>query len=37
MRRIWLLGFLLAVAVGAGFLFLTERPLTVTIVQPEQM
>lgn len=35
MRRIWLLGFLLAVAVGAGFLFLTERPLTVTIVQPE--
>lgn len=36
MRRVWLLGILLAAAVGGGFLFLTERPLTVTVVQPER-
>ncbi|MBU3032161.1 efflux RND transporter periplasmic adaptor subunit [Paracoccus marinaquae] len=35
MRRIWLSGLLLAAAVAAGFLFFTERPLTVAIVQPE--
>ncbi|WP_353429611.1 efflux RND transporter periplasmic adaptor subunit [Paracoccus denitrificans] len=35
MRRIWLLGVVLAAAVGVGFLFFTERPLTVTVVQPE--
>lgn len=36
MRRIWLSGILLALAVGAGFLFFTERPLAVTVVQPER-
>ena len=36
MRRIWLSGVLLAAAVGAGFLFFTERPLAVTVVQPER-
>lgn len=36
MRRVWLLGALFAAAVGAGFLFFTERPLTVTMVQPER-
>ena len=35
MRRIWLSGLLLAAAVGTGFLFFTERPLTVTVVQTE--
>ena len=35
MRRIWLSGLLLTAAVAAGFLFFTERPLTVAIVQPE--
>ncbi|MBW7935541.1 MAG: efflux RND transporter periplasmic adaptor subunit, partial [Gemmatimonadaceae bacterium] len=34
MRRISLLGVVLAAAVGVGFLFFTERPLTVTVVQP---
>lgn len=36
MRRIWLLGVLFAVAAGVGFLFFTERPLTVTVVRPER-
>ena len=36
MRRIWLSGILLASVAAAGFLFLTERPLTVTGVQPER-
>ncbi|WP_028710625.1 efflux RND transporter periplasmic adaptor subunit [Paracoccus pantotrophus] len=35
MRRTWLSGLLLTAAVAAGFLFFTERPLTVAIVQPE--
>lgn len=35
MRRIWLSGLLLAAAVAAGFLFFTERPLTVVVVRPE--
>ncbi|WP_413872218.1 efflux RND transporter periplasmic adaptor subunit [Albidovulum sp.] len=35
MRRIWLSGILLAAAVTVGFLFFTERPLTVAVVQPE--
>jgi len=35
MLRIWLSGILLAAAVAAGFLFFTERPLTVAVVQPE--
>jgi HlyD family secretion protein len=37
MRRRWLFGAAAAVLVlGAGVLFLTERPLTVSVVQPEQ-
>ena len=36
MRRVWLSGIVLALAVGAGFLFFTERPLAVTVVQPER-
>lgn len=35
MRRVWLFGFLAALAIAAGFLFLTERPLTVMVAQPE--
>lgn len=37
MRRRWIYGAVAAVLVlGAGVLFLTERPLTVSVVQPEQ-
>lgn len=37
MRRRWMFGAVAAVLVlGAGVLFLTERPLTVSVVQPEQ-
>lgn len=37
MRRRWMFGAAAAVLVlGAGVLFLTERPLTVSVVQPEQ-
>lgn len=36
MRRVWLLGVLFAMAVGAGSLFFTKGPLAVTIVQPER-
>ncbi|RFC64710.1 MULTISPECIES: efflux RND transporter periplasmic adaptor subunit [Mesorhizobium] len=37
MRRRWLYGVVAAVLVlGAGVLFLTERPLTVSVVQPER-
>jgi HlyD family secretion protein len=35
MRRIWIYGVVAALAVGAGALFLTERPLTVAVVLPE--
>lgn len=35
MRRIWLLATLLAVSAIGSFLFLTERPLSVTVVPPE--
>ena len=35
MRRIWLYGALAALAIGAGALFLTERPLRVAVVKPE--
>lgn len=36
MRRFWLYGAATALALGAGVLFLTERPLTVSVVQPER-
>lgn len=36
MRRVWLSGIVLAAAVGAGFLFFTERPLKVAVVRPER-
>lgn len=36
MRRVWLLAILVAAVAGAGFLFFTERPLSVTTVQPER-
>ncbi|MFA7433839.1 MAG: efflux RND transporter periplasmic adaptor subunit [Gemmobacter sp.] len=36
MRRRWLYGAAAALAVGAGALFLTERPLVVEVVQPER-
>ena len=37
MRRRWIYGAVAAVlALGSGALFLTERPLTVSVVQPEQ-
>ena len=37
MRRRWMFGAVAAVLVlGAGVLFLTERPLSVSVVQPEQ-
>lgn len=36
MRRVWLWGVVVAAVAGAAFLFFTERPLTVTAVQPER-
>ena len=36
MRRRWMLGAAAGLVLGAGVLFLTERPLTVSVVQPEQ-
>lgn len=36
MRRLWLYGAVAALALGAAALFLTERPLTVSVVQPER-
>ncbi len=36
MRRLWLYGAVAALAVGAAALFVTERPLAVTVVQPER-
>lgn len=35
MRKAWIYGALAIAALGAGALFLTERPLAVTVVQPE--
>jgi HlyD family secretion protein len=35
MRKIWVYAGAAALMVGAGALFLSERPLTVTVVQPE--
>jgi HlyD family secretion protein len=36
MRRLWLYGAVAALALGLAALFLTERPLTVSVVQPER-
>ncbi len=35
MRRLWLYGAAAVLALGAGALFLTERPLPVSVVEPE--
>jgi HlyD family secretion protein len=35
MRKAWVYAVVAVVGLGAGALFLTERPLTVTVVQPE--
>lgn len=35
MQKAWLIGVAAVLAIGAGVLFMTERPLTVTVVQPE--
>jgi HlyD family secretion protein len=35
MWKIWVYAVVAVVGLGAGILFLTERPLTVTVVQPE--
>ena len=35
MQKAWLIGAAAVLAIGAGVLFMTERPLTVTVVQPE--
>jgi HlyD family secretion protein len=34
-QKAWLIGAAAVLAIGAGVLFMTERPLTVTVVQPE--
>lgn len=36
MGRRWMFGAAAVLVLGAGVLFLTERPLTVSVVQPEQ-
>lgn len=35
MRKAWVIGAAVVLGIGAGVLFLTERPLSVTIVRPE--
>jgi HlyD family secretion protein len=35
MRKLWIMGAATAIAIGAGVLFLTERPLEVQVVQAE--
>lgn len=35
MRKIWVYAVVAVVGIGAGALFVTERPLTVAVVQPE--
>lgn len=35
MQKAWFIGAAAVLAIGAGVLFMTERPLTVTVVQPE--
>lgn len=35
MQKAWMIGAAAVLAIGAGVLFMTERPLTVTVVQPE--
>jgi HlyD family secretion protein len=34
-QKAWLIGAAAVLVIGAGVLFMTERPLTVTVVQPE--
>jgi HlyD family secretion protein len=35
MQKAWVIGAVAVLAIGAGALFMTERPLTVTVVRPE--
>lgn len=35
MKKTWMIGAAAVLAIGAGVLFMTERPLTVTVLQPE--
>ncbi len=35
MRTIWIIAVLATLSIGAGAMYLTERPLTVAVVQPE--
>lgn len=35
MQKAWYIGAVAVLAIGAGVLFMTERPLTVTVVEPE--
>lgn len=35
MRTIWIIAVVAALSIGAGAMYLTERPLTVAVVQPE--
>ena len=35
MQKAWFIGAVAVLAIGAGVLFMTERPLTVTVVEPE--
>ena len=35
MQKAWFIGAAAVLAIGAGVLFMTERPLTVTVVEPE--
>ena len=35
MRRLWIIGAVVAVAIGAAALFMLQRPLNVPVVKPE--
>lgn len=35
MRTIWIIAVVATLSIGAGAMYLTERPLTVAVVQPE--
>jgi HlyD family secretion protein len=35
MQKAWYIGAAAVLAIGAGVLFITERPLTVAVVQPD--